>query len=117
LQSRCKDSANRAKYKIKYAFILLFLRCSLSSAKPKINKKIGLTKHQSNFLHSVPVPHQDLIVEVEVCELHGGEIETVGDFNAEVLHIHRVHIKVVRHLTSSMRHPNHLLWYPFRTIA
>jgi hypothetical protein len=20
-------------------------------------------------------------------------------------------------LTSSMRHPNHLLWYPFRTIA
>jgi hypothetical protein len=30
------------------------------------------------------------IVEVEISEFHGGEIETVGDFNAEVLHIHRV---------------------------
>ena len=34
-----------------------------------------------------------------------GKFDEAKDFYFETL------------LTSSMRHPNHLLWYPFRTIA
>ena len=45
----CKDSANRAKYKEKNVFFLLFPRCSLSSPKVKVTNKRAKNQRKTHF--------------------------------------------------------------------